>query len=110
MAVRFSEFESIETVLSLKGKVDWVWVDCFNEFPLTYEKNKKLKKAGFKICLVSPELHGRSLFESGTKLGSYFSEHKMEVDAVCTKEPAFWEKIIDMITKVGKLILLQKEL
>ena len=33
-AVRISEFESIETALTLAGKVDWVWVDCFTHFPL----------------------------------------------------------------------------
>ena len=27
-AVRVSEFESIESALTLAGKVDWVWLDC----------------------------------------------------------------------------------
>ena len=30
-AIRFSEFESIDTILNMKGKVNWVWVDCFTK-------------------------------------------------------------------------------
>ena len=54
-AVRVSEFESIDTALSLAGKVDWVWVDCFNHFPLQAHDAQRLHDAGFKLCLVSPE-------------------------------------------------------
>ena len=59
-AVRVSEFETIETALTLAGKVDWVWVDCFTHFPLSQQDAQKLKNAGFMLCLVSPELQGRS--------------------------------------------------
>jgi hypothetical protein len=58
-AVRVSEFESINTALTLAGKVDWVWVDCFTQFTLTHDNAKTLQEAGFKLCLVSPELQGR---------------------------------------------------
>ena len=34
-ALRVSEYEDINTVLNLMGKVQWVWVDCFTTFPLT---------------------------------------------------------------------------
>ncbi len=59
IAVRFSEFEGIDTVLALKGKIDWVWVDCFTKLPINKENYKILNDAGFKLCLVSPELQGR---------------------------------------------------
>jgi hypothetical protein len=39
-AARVSEFESIDTVLSLKGEIDWVWVDCFTHFPIGYKEFK----------------------------------------------------------------------
>ena len=55
-AVRFSEFESIETVLSLKNIVKWVWIDCFSSLSLTQTNYDILKENNFKICLVSPEL------------------------------------------------------
>src|SRR5437016_354194 len=34
IAVRFSEFEPIESALALAGQVDWVWIDCFTKMPL----------------------------------------------------------------------------
>lgn len=58
-AVRVSEFESLDTALSLAGKVDWVWVDCFTRFPLNQQDWLKLVEVGFHLCLVSPELQGR---------------------------------------------------
>ena len=48
VAVRFSEYESMETALSLAGKADWVWVDCFTKMPLTEDTYKTLSKY-FKI-------------------------------------------------------------
>ena len=59
-AVRVSEYESIDTALALAGKVEWAWVDCFTRFPLDRAGWMRLKNAGFRLCLVSPELVGRS--------------------------------------------------
>ena len=92
-AVRVSEFESIETALNLAGKVDWVWVDCFTRFPLTHEDAKRLKNAGFKLCLVSPELQGRDAEKGIPALKSLLKKQHIEVDAVCTKRPDIWERI-----------------
>lgn len=58
-AVRVSEFESVETALSLARQIDWVWVDCFKSFPLDGRSAERLMQAGFRLCLVSPELQGR---------------------------------------------------
>ncbi len=90
-AVRVSEFESIETALTLAGKVDWVWVDCFNYFPLTEQDAQKLKRAGFKLCLVSPELQGRDANVEISKLVLLLRERNIVADAVCTKRPDLWE-------------------
>ena len=46
-AVRVSEFESVETALSLAGKIDWVWLDCFTKFPIGIAQYKALKNADF---------------------------------------------------------------
>jgi len=51
-AVRVSEFEFIETALSLAGKVDWVWVDCFTHFPLSRRESYRLKKSGFNAWFL----------------------------------------------------------
>ena len=93
-AVRVSEFESIETALTLAGKVDWVWVDCFTRFPLFERDAKKLKDAGFKLCLVSPELQGRDASVEIPNLASLLKERNIVADAVCTKRPDLWETAV----------------
>ena len=59
IALRYSEFEGLDTLLMMQGRVDWVWVDCFTELPIDHELFLQLKKMGYKLCLVSPELQGR---------------------------------------------------
>src|SRR3989339_1891799 len=59
IAIRFSEFESIETVKRMRGKATWVWVDCFTKLPINRKIYTLLKNLGFKLCLVSPDLVGR---------------------------------------------------
>lgn len=90
-AVRVSEFESIETALSLSGKIDWVWVDCFTHFALSHDDATRLKKAGFKLCLVSPELQGRQAETEIPLLATLLAERDIKADAVCTKRPDLWE-------------------
>jgi hypothetical protein len=94
-AVRISEFESIETALSLAGKVDWVWVDCFSRFPLNHADSQRLKLAGFKLCLVSPELQGRDASSEIPALASFLHEQEIQADAVCTKHPDIWVNLVD---------------
>lgn len=84
-AVRVSEFEALETALALAGKVDWVWVDCFSRFPLDHAGWLRLKDAGFRLCLVSPELLGRVSESEILAHRSLFAEWGVEPDAVCSK-------------------------
>ena len=93
-AVRVSEFESIETALTLAGKVDWVWVDCFTQFALSADDAQRLRSAGFKLCLVSPELQGRDAETEITALASLLRLRNIESDAICTKRPDLWEKVL----------------
>ena len=57
IAIRFSEFESINTVTKFKGLVDWVWIDTFTVLPLNQNSINILKH--FKTCLVCPERWNR---------------------------------------------------
>jgi len=87
IALRFSEHELMEQCLVFKGKVRWVWIDCFTKIPLNRKSYPALKKY-FKLCMVSPELEGHSkqtiqLFRQ--KLRPY------DIDAVCTKYPELWQ-------------------
>lgn len=90
-AVRVSEFESIETALTLAGKVDWVWVDCFTRFPLAGEDARRLQDAGFRLCLVSPELQGRDAATEIPALIELLRKRHIVAEAVCTKRPDLWE-------------------
>jgi hypothetical protein len=92
-AVRFSEFESIETVKNFQGLADWVWVDCFNGNPLTKENFLEIKDMGFKICFVSPDLVGRP--KEIDEYIKFFKENNLNPDAVCVKEKyeSLWESI-----------------
>ena len=76
--------------MSLAGMVDWVWVDCFTKFPLTTADASRLAEAGFKLCLVSPELQGRMAPEEITAMRALLTELGIAADAVCTKTPELW--------------------
>ena len=83
IALRFSEYEAMDTILAMAGKVKWVWVDCFSRLPITSEKYALLKKNGFQLCLVSPELQRQD-----EKLELYrqdLHEKGIVFDAICTK-------------------------
>lgn len=86
IAVRLSEYESIQTVLALANVVQWVWVDVFTRIPVTETDCLQLKHAGFRLCFVSPELQGRpqDIREYKSRIG-----HCM--DMVCTKVPTTWQ-------------------
>lgn len=83
IALRFSEFEGIDTILNMKNKVEWIWVDCFSKLPITNENYTLLKAKGFKFCLVSPELQGQS--EKLEEYKEYLMESEIIFDAICTK-------------------------
>ena len=91
LAVRFSEFEPIEYALSFTGRVKWVWVDCFNNIPLNRQNYKILKSAGFKLCLVAPELQKHNI-ERTFEFQAILRDNNIQLDAVCTKNPTLWNK------------------
>lgn len=100
-AVRVSEFESIETALTLAGKIDWVWVDCFTHFPLSDVDAKRLQNAGFKICLVSPELQGRPFDAEIPLLANVLHRRSICADAICTKQAELWKECLKKIAESG---------
>ena len=82
-AIRLSEVESIESVLLWKDKIKWVWVDCFSKNILTKYLEEQLHSAGFKLCIVSPELQGRE--QDISIYSNQFNTSQIKIDAVCTK-------------------------
>lgn len=83
IAIRFSEYEGLDTLKNMKGKIKWVWVDCFSKLPLNNSIYKQIKKMDYKLCFVSPELQGQP-----EKIEEYFGQiykEKIYFDAICTK-------------------------
>ena len=83
IALRFSEFEGIDTILNMKDKIDWIWVDCFSKLPIENENYNLLKQHGFNFCLVSPELQGQD--EKLEEYKKYLKDENIIFDAICTK-------------------------
>jgi hypothetical protein len=89
IAIRVSEYEATAGALALAGQADWIWLDVFHGFPIARADYEALRKAGFKICLVSPELHGREAVEIA-KYRDMMENEGISIDAVCTKRVEFW--------------------
>lgn len=83
IALRYSEFEGLDTIRNMKGKTEWIWVDCFTKLPIFHDIFIELKSMGYKLCLVSPELQGRQ--EDIESYKSKIEEEKIQFDAICTK-------------------------
>ena len=84
IALRFSEFEGIDTLYSMAGKVDWMWVDCFTRLPINTNNYKILKSLNYKLCLVSPELTKAKL-KAEIHINYFLKRKILEFDAICTK-------------------------
>ena len=82
--VRISRFEPLEAALQLPNGITWAWLDCFDGEPLDLEVVKRVR-GRFKVCLVSPELHGKPLDSIAA-----FTHLTAFADAVCTKAPDRW--------------------
>ena len=85
VAIRVSEYETIESALQFKGVADWVWLDSFSGKPPGTRLAKTLKRY-FKICLVSPELEGHPPEQIHR-----FRTLIPYADAVCTKYDGLWK-------------------
>lgn len=88
IAVRFSEYEPIESAIFFSGLVEWIWVDSFDSSYNHLYKLKELKS--LKLCLVSPELHGRNDKKEVVKIISIIKELGLNFEAICTKSPSIW--------------------
>lgn len=84
-AIRVSDYESYKTVLKLKKKFKWIWLDCFEKFDISINVLKKIKKKGYKICLVSPNLHNRKISKNDLIFFKNLKKNGIKVDMVCDK-------------------------
>jgi hypothetical protein len=95
LALRFSEFEGMDTIRNMAGKVKWIWVDCFTKLPIDKYIYLEFKKMKYKICIVSPELQGQS--EKIEEYALYLKENNIIPNAICTKSYNIdkWKSILE---------------
>lgn len=85
-AVRLSKYEPLAMANAFLGKVDWIWLDCFDGDPWMDCEFEFLSRHS-RICLVSPELQGAE-----EKFGLFANVLPL-VDAICTKKPESWRSL-----------------
>jgi len=90
-AIRWSEFETLDTVLNFVKLIDWLWIDCFSTFPFAQDNIDIIKTLPIRTCLVSPELQGRhdkkEIMDTLKKMRTL----DFRPDAICTKKPEVWK-------------------
>ena len=84
IAVRYSEYEGMDTVRAMAGKINWIWVDTFTCLPVNHKIFKEMKNLGYKLCLVSPELQGQE--EKISIYKEQLLKESIVFDAICTKK------------------------
>jgi hypothetical protein len=94
IALRFSEFEGLDTIYNMRGKASWVWVDCFSCLPLDKNTYEKLKTWGYKICIVSPELQSQE--EKIELYAKQLNSCEIVPDAICCKQKNInkWKQLL----------------
>ncbi len=85
LCVRLSKYEPLENIELFRGKVEWIWLDCFHGNPIFLPVS--FNKGDYKICIVSPELH-----TGKTENLMYFDQLFSMTDFVCTKHPRQWQE------------------
>ena len=83
VAMRYSEFEGLDSIRLARNKISWIWVDCFTHTPLTFATYAEIKAMNLKVCLVSPELQGQP--EKVAAHIAYFQSEQIRPDMVCSK-------------------------
>ena len=92
LSLRYSEYESIETVKKFINNVGWIWIDTFNYLPVNQNVIRTLKK--FKSCLVCPERWSRP-----KDIIRYYKKMKKQnffPNSIMTSKKYFrkWEKLV----------------
>lgn len=105
LACRYSEYESLDSVMKMADFVSWVWIDCFNTLPLTRHAAYHMRSAGLRLCLLSPELQGHPIPLTIESYRKQLEENSIQVDAVCSKLPnrSFWDSRSFSLSQIKKI-------
>ena len=85
---RLSSFEPLQNAIAIKEHIANLWVDCFDCVPMPIDIIREAKR-NFKLCMVSPELQGGSVADFDR-----FLHIAPLMDAICTKYPSEWRKVL----------------
>ena len=89
-AVRVSEYESPECLRNLSNK--WVWIDSHTgNWDFLVSALSIASETSKKICIASPELHGRAAEYEIGEIKKILAEFDYLPEAVCTKSPELWK-------------------
>ena len=90
IAIRFSEYESIETVKSFKKQFKWIFIDTVTRLPVNKKNLSTISK--FKSCLVCPERWGRK--DDISKYKIFFKKLSYKPSAIMTNSKCIklWEQ------------------
>ena len=58
IAVRFSEFEPIESAVLFRNKLNWIWIDTVTKLPINQQNFNIINQ--FNVCIVCPSLWHRT--------------------------------------------------
>ena len=90
LCLRISKFEMLNNLNFFYKKINWVWIDTFdNKVPLNIKDLKNYSKR-FKLCLVSPEL----IKTNNINLSKFIKINKYKLkffSAVCSKKVNTWK-------------------
>ena len=93
VALRISEHENPIEIGNLQIK--WIWLDSFSgNWSFLAKHADWLKNGEFRLCIVSPELQGRSPGSESSAIAEAFQKSNLKINAVCTKTPEIWEMLL----------------
>lgn len=92
ICARFSFYENLNDIKLIKNFCKWIWVDFLNAKKITQKEFKILKKLGFNICIVSPEVAGFKNIKIIKNFIYYLKKNKIYPHMVCTKKIKLWSK------------------
>ena len=96
-ASRFSEYESLNTSISLinASLVKWIWIDTFTKLPLNEKNVKTLNLLNAKKCLTSPDLLGR--VKDIKIYAKIIKDLGLSLDAICCKKEniVLWKSFLE---------------
>tara|TARA_Y100000591_G_C21726787_1_gene641794 strand:+ start:382 stop:981 length:600 start_codon:yes stop_codon:yes gene_type:complete len=92
LCLRISKFEKLDNLNFFQEKINWAWIDTFdNEIPLSIKELIYYSKR-FRLCLVSPEL----IKTNNINLFKFIKNNKKKLNffsAVCSKKINNWKKL-----------------